>query len=103
MGIPLIEALLGTEALPYAILYDQFGTVIALNTYGVLVAAWYGGQKPAWSSLLKTIVTFPPFGAFCVAMAVVLSPRSEERRVGKECSSRGAADDEHRSDVRTGE
>src|SRR5690625_1370405 len=74
MGIPLIEALLGTEALPYAILYDQFGTVIALNTYGVLVAAWYGGQKPAWSSLLKTIVTFPPFGAFCVAMAVVLSP-----------------------------
>src|SRR5690625_5558692 len=54
MGIPLIEALLGTEALPYAILYDQFGTVIALNTYGVLVAAWYGGQKPAWSSLLRS-------------------------------------------------
>ena len=74
MGIPLIEALLGSQALPYAILYDQFGTVIALNTYGVLVAAWYSGQKPAWSSLVKTIVTFPPFVAFCVAVLVLLSP-----------------------------
>lgn len=41
VGIPLIEALLGTDAVPYAILYDQFGTFLALNTYGILVAAYY--------------------------------------------------------------
>src|SRR5690554_2172318 len=41
VGIPLIEALLGNEAVPYAILYDQFGTFIALNTFGILFAAYY--------------------------------------------------------------
>ncbi|MDQ2077272.1 AEC family transporter [Marinimicrobium sp. ABcell2] len=74
VGIPLIEALLGAEALPYAILYDQFGTVIALNTYGVLVAAWYSDQHAAWQKVAKTIVTFPPFVAFCIAMLAVISP-----------------------------
>jgi malate permease and related proteins len=72
VGIPLIEALLGAHALPYAILYDQFGTVIALNTYGILVAAWYGDQRTAWTKVAKTIVTFPPFVAFCIAMVAVI-------------------------------
>lgn len=35
VGIPLIEAHLGTKAIPYAILYDQLGTFIALNTFGI--------------------------------------------------------------------
>lgn len=39
VGIPLVEALLGKEAVAYAILYDQFGTFIALNTLGSFIAA----------------------------------------------------------------
>ncbi len=74
VGIPLIEALLGAEALPYAILYDQFGTVIALNTYGVLIAAWYSGQSAGWRQVAKTILSFPPFIAFCFALLVALIP-----------------------------
>lgn len=67
VGIPLIQALLPPEAMPYALLYDQFGTVIALNTYGIIIAAWYGGQTSSWPKVAKTIVTFPPLIALVVA------------------------------------
>lgn len=67
IGLPLIEALLPQEAIPYALLYDQTGTVIALNTYAVIVAAWYSGQQTSWRELGKSIVMFPPLIALVVA------------------------------------
>ena len=67
LGIPLIEALLGKEAVPYAILYDQFGTFIALNTYGSFVAAYYSGGATSGKNLGYAIVSFPPFIALIVA------------------------------------
>lgn len=67
VGIPLIDALLGTAAVPYAILYDQFGTFIALNTYGILLAAYYAGTSTTWPRLLKSIASFPPFIALILA------------------------------------
>lgn len=71
VGIPLIQALLPPEAMPYAILYDQTGTVIALNTYAVIVAAWYSGQHTSWPKVAKTIATFPPFIALLFAFATL--------------------------------
>jgi predicted permease len=71
LGLPLIEALLGTQAIPYAILYDQFGTFLALNTYGILLAAYYSGSTTESSRLLKTIVSFPPFIALLLAFATL--------------------------------
>jgi malate permease and related proteins len=64
IGFPLIEAHLGTEALPYAILYDQLGTFLALNTLGIVIANHYSPiehtqPEPLWRKILK----FPPFGA----------------------------------------
>ena len=42
LGIPAVEALLGADHVPYAILYDQPGSFLALSTYGSIVAARYG-------------------------------------------------------------
>ena len=67
VGIPLIEALLGKDAIPYAILYDQFGSFIALNTYGSFVAAYYSGSVNSWKNLARVIGTFPPFIALLLA------------------------------------
>jgi malate permease and related proteins len=67
LGIPLIEALLGKEAIPYAILYDQFGTFVALNTYGSFVAAYYSGNVTSGKNLIRAIVSFPPFIALIFA------------------------------------
>jgi predicted permease len=67
VGIPLVEALLGKDAVAYAILYDQFGTFIALNTLGSFIAAYYSGGSTSWKSITRVIVSFPPFIALMVA------------------------------------
>lgn len=71
LGLPLIEALLGTKALPYAILYDQFGTFLALNTFGIMLAAFYAGNSVTAGELFKKIVGFPPFIALLAAFATL--------------------------------
>lgn len=71
LGLPLIEALLGVQAVPYAILYDQFGTFLALNTYGILLAAYYSGNSVTAGRLFKTILSFPPFIALLIAFATL--------------------------------
>jgi predicted permease len=68
VGIPLIEAYVGESGVPYAILYDQLGTFIALNTYGIIVASTYGSAKVNALSIVKSIVTFPAFIALCIAI-----------------------------------
>jgi len=67
VGIPLVEALLGSDAVPYAILYDQFGTFVALNTAGSFIAAYYSGGATSWKSLARTLASFPPFIALILA------------------------------------
>ncbi len=41
MGVPIINAYLGEEALPYVLIYDQLGTFVAFATYGTFVTAYY--------------------------------------------------------------
>jgi predicted permease len=72
VGIPLLEAVAGPETIPYAILYDQFGTFLALNTYGVIVAANYSGTQSSVKSIVRAIVGFPPFIALCIALATLV-------------------------------
>ena len=69
VGIPLIEAHLGSEAIPYAILYDQLGTFVALNTYGVIVACFYSSGSTSATNILRSILIFPPFVALILAFA----------------------------------
>ncbi|MET0815863.1 MAG: AEC family transporter, partial [Pseudoxanthomonas sp.] len=39
IGYPMVRALLGEQALPYAVVYDQFGTFVLLSTFGLYVLA----------------------------------------------------------------
>lgn len=78
IGLPLIEAHLGPQALPYAILYDQLGTFLAFNTVGIAIASHYSqsanptpsGETIKQDPLWKKIVTFPSFGALFVGFAL---------------------------------
>lgn len=70
-GIPMVETFYGVEGVSYAILYDQFGTFLALGTYGSFVVAFYGQQESATaSSILRRISTFPPLIALILAFAL---------------------------------
>lgn len=70
VGIPVITAHLGKEALPFIVLYDQLGTSFWLATYGTFIAAYYGskGTVSIWM-ISKKIARFPPLVAFIFAIA----------------------------------
>jgi predicted permease len=72
LGYPLIAALLGPDALPYAVVYDQFGSFLLLSTYGVVVLAWTAhGEPPPPAAIARRVLTFPPFVALVLALAVM--------------------------------
>ncbi|HBI14308.1 MAG TPA: hypothetical protein DDY20_02115 [Desulfobulbaceae bacterium] len=71
LGIPMVEQFFGESGIPYAILYDQFGSFLALSTYGTLILALYGGAgRPSPMEIIKRVVLFPPFLALATALAL---------------------------------
>ena len=53
LGIPMVTAFFGSELVPYAVIYDQLGSFIALSTYGTLVLASYEeGSAPQLSKIV---------------------------------------------------
>ncbi|MEM7037515.1 MAG: AEC family transporter [Bacteroidota bacterium] len=76
-GIPMVEAFFGTEAISYALLYDQLGTFLALATYGTVIISLYGkGQSTGFRPILKKVLTFPPLIALVLAVTLqFLAPR----------------------------
>ncbi|MEZ5382810.1 MAG: AEC family transporter [Microthrixaceae bacterium] len=72
LGFPAVEALLGAQALPAAVLYDQLGTFLALSTYGAVVAGAYGAAetRPSAASIGRRVLAFPPFLALLAALAL---------------------------------
>jgi len=72
LGIPMVEAYFGDQAVRYAILYDQLGSYLALAVYGTVIIAIYGNQnsRPDLKGVLKKIFTFPPFIALLMAFAL---------------------------------
>ena len=73
IGYPMIEALLGAQALPYAVVYDQFGTFIMLSTLGLVLLARYGGDRtPTARDIGLRIVRFPP--AWALVFGLTLMP-----------------------------
>ncbi len=61
VGIPIIEALLGEKAIPYVLMYDQFGTFLMLSLYGSAVIARYESGVFHARLIVKKLLLFPPF------------------------------------------
>ena len=75
LGIPLINAYLGAEALPFILVYDQMGTFLALSTYGIFVAAYYSDQSEInFRVMAVKALTFPPFIFLLIALFFVNTP-----------------------------
>ncbi len=73
LGIPMVKAFFGDQAIPYAVLYDQLGSFLALATYGSVILAFYGSgnkKSPTPAAVIKKIVTFPPFIALLLAFSL---------------------------------
>lgn len=77
LGYPLTRALIGEHALPYAVIYDQFGAFLMLSTFGLWVLARYGGGLPEGSraptarGMLLRVLKFPPLWALTVGFTVM--------------------------------
>ncbi|MGH8027972.1 MAG: AEC family transporter [Pseudoxanthomonas sp.] len=72
IGYPMVRALLGEHALPYAVVYDQFGTFVLLSTFGLYVLAKYGGdQPPTAKEILLRIARFPPVWALVLGLTAM--------------------------------
>lgn len=73
LGFPMVEAFFGSAGLPYAVIYDQVGSFIALAFFATLFAAIYGNrdnqqERPTVASIVKKLLTFPPVLALAVAV-----------------------------------
>lgn len=69
LGVPMVERFFGSSGIPYAILYDQFGSFLALSSYGTVIIALYGsGARPGILAIVKRLVLFPPFIALIAAL-----------------------------------
>lgn len=71
LGIPMVHAFFGEEGIPYVILYDQFGSFLALATYGTIILAIFSGsQKPSIRQIIKRVFFFPPFIALIIGLCL---------------------------------
>ncbi|MGH8079991.1 MAG: AEC family transporter [Lysobacter sp.] len=72
LGYPLTRALIGEHALPYAVVYDQFGAFLILSTFGLWVLAHYGGDtRPSARAMVLRVVKFPPLWALLIGFSVM--------------------------------
>jgi predicted permease len=73
LGYPLAASLLGQAALPAAVFYDVFGTVLQLVLVGFPVARRFGGgPRLTAARLVRELATFPALAAALAAL--LLSP-----------------------------
>jgi malate permease and related proteins len=63
VGLPMIEAFYGRSGIATGILIDQLGTYLVLSTLGITIAALYSHGSARVSTVLRRIVSFPPFVA----------------------------------------
>lgn len=63
LGLPMVESLLGDEALTRALAFDQLGSFLGLAVYGAFVAAHWGAGESGWRPVLDRLLRFPAFAA----------------------------------------
>lgn len=72
LGYPMVEAFFGSDAVGYAVMYDQFGSFLALTVYGSIIVALYSEktQTTNFYSIARKIISFPPFISFVIALSL---------------------------------
>jgi malate permease and related proteins len=70
VGFPIFELLYGKEGVQMGILMSQAGSFVVCGTLGIMTASYYSSSEPSAKSILKSIFTFPPFVAFCIAVTL---------------------------------
>ncbi|EEA94441.1 AEC family transporter [Pseudovibrio sp. JE062] len=70
VGLPMISALAGSQYLGVGLVIDLFGSYLALSILGISIAtvASAGAFEPP--VIVRRILTFPPFWAIIVALAI---------------------------------
>lgn len=75
LGLPLLAALRGPEAVRYGLIYDQGGSFLILSTYGLIVLAHHSGEAmPTAATLLRRVLVFPPLLALVLALLPLPRP-----------------------------
>ncbi len=72
VGFPIFDWLYGAEGLKIGVLMSQAGSFLVCNTVGVGLASYYAATQPSPRQLLTNVLTFPPFGAFLIALTLNL-------------------------------
>jgi predicted permease len=72
IGIPIIEALYGTEGLKIAILIDQPGSFVLVSSFAIIVGSIYSNKKSRKRDITRNILLFPPFMFFMIALGMNL-------------------------------
>ncbi|MFA5906053.1 MAG: hypothetical protein WC836_19130 [Desulfobacula sp.] len=71
-GFPAIVSFFGEDYLSYAIIYDQFGSFLALAIFGTLVVSVYGTEeKVSCKEITKRVFGFPPFLALVIGFLLM--------------------------------
>ncbi len=77
LGYPLTQAYLGDAKLGPAVLYDQLGSFLVFSSFGLWIAARYGGgTAPSFTGVLIKIATFPAFIALLIGIGLNASDQT---------------------------
>jgi hypothetical protein len=69
VGIPIVQAYLGEDALAYVLMYDQLGSFIFLSTYGTFISIYYTREeKINIKAIAIKMLTFPTFIALVLSL-----------------------------------
>ncbi len=72
VGFPILEALLGPEAIKTGIIISQAGSFLALSTAGLILASTYSKHDAPLSGIPARLFQFPPFLAMLFSVAIYL-------------------------------
>jgi predicted permease len=80
VGFPLLETLFDHSAIQVGVLVDQLGTFLVLSTLGLITASALSpseGKTVHLPSIVKNVLTFPPFVSVVVAVLWYLTGTSD--------------------------
>lgn len=69
VGLPMIEAFYGADAIGIGLIADQAGSFMVLSTLGLMTATRYSSGDLTATAMVRRIVSFPPFLCAIVALA----------------------------------